>query len=192
MELISHGFFPAGGGHIQAQIQPLDTWKTLCLTDSTEVEDRSGMVLLSHIPKEIGLRQVRMLKNKLNWPGASFEVKNVKPAHGPGNAVLLHVTRGDHVEVFTGFGGRELTSGKLINSLIQEVRTYLCSFAPVGEHLADQLMLPLALSGKGKYRAVKESSHTRTNFNVIDQFLPGRLTIDHHENGSITISGIHQ
>jgi RNA 3'-terminal phosphate cyclase (ATP) len=188
MDLVSHGFFPAGGGNILVGIKPLESWKTLCMVDSMEVSDRKGTVLLSHIPKEIGTRQVRMLKNKLNWPETCFEMKSVRPALGPGNAVILEVTRGDHVEVFTGFGGREITSGKLINTLIQEVRHYLSSTAPVGEHLADQLMLPLVLSGKGKYRAIKESSHTRTNFNVIEQFLPGRLNVERHDDGSITVS----
>ena len=188
MQLLSHGFFPAGGGHIQVRIQALKSWKTLHLVDSDDVVHRKGMVLLSHLPKDIGKRQVRMLKNKLNWSESCFEMKSVRPAHGPGNAVILEVDRGEHVEVFTGFGGRELTSGKLINTLILDVRNYLSSSAPVGEHLADQLMLPLAISGKGKYRAIKESSHTRTNFSVIDQFLPDRLSIDRHEDGSITIA----
>lgn len=188
MQLLSHGFFPAGGGHIQVRIQALKSWNKIQLIDSGNVINRKGMVLLSHLPKEIGARQVRMLKNKLNWPETCFEMKSVRPAHGPGNSVMLDVQRGQHVEVFTGFGGRELTSGKLINTLIQDVRNYLSSSAPVGEHLADQLMLPLALSGKGADRAIKESSHTRTNFIVIDQFMPDRLNTECHEDGSITIS----
>ncbi len=188
MQLLSHGFFPAGGGHIKAAIQPVDGWKEISLMDSADIDRRKGLVLLSHLEKSIGSRQVRMLKNKLNWPESCFEIRNVRPALGPGNAVVLEVERGGHTEVFTGFGERNISSGKLIDGLIQEVRDYLCSDAPVGEYLADQLMLPLAISGKGKFRAVKESLHTRTNLQVIDQFLPGYLNIHSMEDGSICVS----
>ena len=42
---------------------------------------------------------------------------------------------------------------------------------PVGEHLADQLMLPLALGAGGRFRTVKPSDHSRTNAAIIERFL---------------------
>ncbi len=40
------------------------------------------------------------------------------------------------------------------------------------EHLADQLLLPMALATKGAFTTAVLSSHTRTNIGVIEKFLP--------------------
>ncbi|HVW03120.1 MAG TPA: RNA 3'-terminal phosphate cyclase, partial [Planctomycetaceae bacterium] len=42
---------------------------------------------------------------------------------------------------------------------------------PVGEHLADQLLLPFALAGWGRFLTVTPSLHFETNVAVIQQFL---------------------
>jgi RNA 3'-terminal phosphate cyclase (ATP) len=41
----------------------------------------------------------------------------------------------------------------------------------VGEHLADQLLIPLALAGGGSYLTGALSLHTTTNIEVIRKFL---------------------
>lgn len=42
---------------------------------------------------------------------------------------------------------------------------------PVDEYLADQLLLPMALSGGGSFRITKPSLHATTNAAVIQRFL---------------------
>jgi len=41
----------------------------------------------------------------------------------------------------------------------------------VGEHLADQLLLPMALFGGGVFTTTDISKHTRTNIDIIKRFL---------------------
>ena len=55
-------------------------------------------------------------------------------------------------------------------------RTFLPADVPVGEPLAAQLLLPLAMAGGGAFRTLPPSSHTRTNAEVIARFLPVRFT----------------
>jgi RNA 3'-terminal phosphate cyclase (ATP) len=91
--------------------------------------------------------------------------------------IMAEVANESVHEVFTGFGARDLPSGKVVGDVIDQVREYLASSAPVGEYLADQLMIPLALAGGGSYRAVKASLHARTNAAVIGQFLDRTIEI---------------
>jgi RNA 3'-terminal phosphate cyclase (ATP) len=42
----------------------------------------------------------------------------------------------------------------------------------VGRHLADQLLIPVAMAGGGAYRTGPPSRHTLTNLAVVKQFLP--------------------
>ena len=52
------------------------------------------------------------------------------------------------------------------------MRGYLVSRATAGEHLTDQLLLPLALAGAGSFTAEKINMHARTNMKIISEFLP--------------------
>ncbi len=61
----------------------------------------------------------------------------------------------------------------------QEARTYTASGVPVGRYLADQLLIPLALAGAGRFRTGPLSRHTTTNIEIIRQFL--ELKIDRVE-----------
>ena len=49
---------------------------------------------------------------------------------------------------------------------------------PADEHLADQLLIPMALVGGGSSRTTKPSLHTTTNADVIQRFLPVPIHIE--------------
>ena len=53
----------------------------------------------------------------------------------------------------------------------------------MGPHLADQLLLPMALAGAGRFTTVKPSLHTRTNIEVIRRFLPVEIDCDDSGEG---------
>jgi RNA 3'-terminal phosphate cyclase (ATP) len=57
------------------------------------------------------------------------------------------------------------------------MQRYLAADVPVGEHLADQLLIPMALAGGGEFRTVPLSSHTTTNAALIERFLPVRFAL---------------
>jgi RNA 3'-terminal phosphate cyclase (ATP) len=181
------GFYPAGGGRFQVSIQPAAKLQPLDLLERGGLKSKRGRVLIAQLPGEIGARQARMLKNKLTWPEEAIEVVEVENSAGPGNAVLVVIESGWVTEVFSGFGGRDVPSGRVVGGVIDQVREYLAGDAPVGEHLADQLMIPFALAGGGRYRAVKASLHTRTNAEVIGRFLERRPDIAEAGDQSVII-----
>lgn len=101
---------------------------------------------------------------------------------GPGNALQV-ILQFEHVaEVLTAFGEKGVSAEDVARKVLREVQPYLAHTAPVGEHLADQLMIPMALAalqGKpGQYWATHLSEHARTNARVIEQFLPLRFVME--------------
>ena len=59
----------------------------------------------------------------------------------------------------------------VMQSLSTELKTYLDeSNAPVGPHTADQLLLPLALTSGGQFRATELTEHFLTNIRTIEAF----------------------
>ncbi|EFN8659079.1 hypothetical protein C0X85_06600 [Escherichia coli O2] len=49
--------------------------------------------------------------------------------------------------------------------------------AAVGEYLADQLVLPMALAGAGEFTVAHPSCHLLTNIAVVERFLPVRFSL---------------
>jgi RNA 3'-terminal phosphate cyclase (ATP) len=70
-----------------------------------------------------------------------------------------------------------LSAEKVASIAARDAREHLVSRAAAGEHLTDQLLLPLALAGAGSFTAEKINMHARTNMAVISQFLPVQFEI---------------
>ena len=122
-----------------------------------------------------------MVKHRLGLPEACVRIVSNAPAHGPGN-VLLIVQQYQHVtEVFTGFGEPGVRAEVVAERAVKEAEAFARSEAAVGEHLADQLLLPLALAGAGSFTTLEPSSHARTNMDVIGLFLPVRFEVERGE-----------
>jgi RNA 3'-terminal phosphate cyclase (ATP) len=80
--------------------------------------------------------------------------------------------RSQHLtEVITGVGERGVRAETVAERAALEAVGYLATGAPVGEHLADQLLIPLALAGGGSYTTGPLSLHTTTNIEIIRKFL---------------------
>lgn len=181
VELERPGFYPAGGGRFTVKIEPTTKLIPIEIVERGPTRSRNGRVVIAHLSDEIGKRQERMLRNKLGWSTDEIEVQKVKNSNGPGNVVLVEIETESHTEVFSSFGGRDVASKMVIDDVIKQVRDYITGEAPVGGHLADQLMIPFALAAGGCYRAIKASLHARTNKEVIEQFLGPKIVIENDE-----------
>jgi RNA 3'-terminal phosphate cyclase (ATP) len=58
-----------------------------------------------------------------------------------------------------------------------EARAYLDAGVPVGEHLADQLVLPMAIGAGGCFRTLALSSHARTQIDLISRMTDARIEV---------------
>jgi RNA 3'-terminal phosphate cyclase (ATP) len=95
----------------------------------------------------------------------------VMHAQGPGNLVLVTIESQNVTEVLTAFGQKGIPAETVAQAVAVAARDYLIADVPVGPHLADQLLIPLALAGGGSFRTVTPTQHTRTNAAVIERFL---------------------
>src|SRR5207237_4732951 len=93
-------------------------------------------------------------------------------ALSPGNVLTLAFESAHLIEIITGMGERGVRAEEVAERACAEAQQYLAHDAPVGEHLADQLLIPFALAGSGAYTTGPPSLHTTTNIEVIKKFLP--------------------
>jgi RNA 3'-terminal phosphate cyclase (ATP) len=108
-------------------------------------------------------------------------------ARGPGNVLMIEIESEHVTEVFTAVGRKGVPAEAVADSVSAEARAYLDSGVPVGEYLADQLVVPLALAGKGCFATLEPSPHTRTNMEVIRQFLGTTFAVDPGAGGLWTL-----
>lgn len=175
------GFYPAGGGKLQIHIEPAAKLAALHLDERGAIIAMKAIALIAHLPQHIAERELGVLKRELALSDDQLEITHAVSAKGPGNVVTVSITSQHIVEVLSGFGMRGVKAETVANNVAQSVKRYLRADVPVGEHLADQLLLPLALAGGGSFRTLKPSTHSMTNIHILEQFLPLRISC--HENG---------
>ena len=109
------------------------------------------------------------------FPAASCEVREVTDA-AIGNLLMIEVGAGH--ELITGFGEKGVRAELVAARACDATAAYLAANVPVGEHLADQLVLPLALAGGGRFRCAPLSLHATTNIETIGLFLDVPIRVE--------------
>jgi RNA 3'-terminal phosphate cyclase (ATP) len=181
VELRRPGFYPAGGGEFVVRIQPAETLEPIHLLERGKEIDKRALAVVASLPEDICRRELRMVTKRLNWPPEKLESRVVEGSAGPGNVIMLEMSYENVTELFTGFGTRGRPAGSVADRAIEEARAYLVCGAPVGLHLADQLLVPLALAGGGSFRTGAPSRHTLTNAEVIGKFVRIDVKIEKEE-----------
>jgi RNA 3'-terminal phosphate cyclase (ATP) len=82
----------------------------------------------------------------------------------------------DCTEVYTGLGRRGVRAEAVAGEVVTAVRARLADGAAVGEHLADQLLLPMALGAGGVFTTARITAHVASNAQAIRRFLPVGIT----------------
>ena len=169
------GFYPAGGGKCQIAIAPTPRLTRLDLRERGEVRAIHARALVAKLPRSIAERELAVIAQQLEWRGDWLHVETVVSARGPGNIVTIVVACEHITEVFTGFGERGVRAETVAAQAVQATQHYLAADVAVGEHLADQLLIPLALARGGSFTTLPLSLHTTTNIQIIQQFLDVKI-----------------
>ena len=201
--LVQHGFYPAGGGRFSVAIEPAKVLAGFELLDRGEILQRNVTALVANLSPRIGQREIDVAAEKLGWPPTSFHLDTTISSTGPGNVLLVEL-QAEHVrEVFVGFGRLGVTAEHVALDVVNEVRAYLASSAPVGPYLADQLLLPMGIAAwqsgsASSFRTVHLTRHSTTHIDLLRAFLEIPIDVEREENacrvsvghrGNATIDG---
>jgi RNA 3'-terminal phosphate cyclase (ATP) len=162
-----HGFFPAGGGAVVIDVRPAPL-RPLALESRGAALGVRAEAMVSQLPARIVERELDALRRAL--PQAELQRRELGTGNGPGNALVLQA-RFEHVcEVVTCLGKLGVSSEDVARQAASEYKRYLAHGAPVGEHLADQLLLPMWLAGGGHFVTGRPSTHLETIIEVMRAF----------------------
>ena len=170
-----HGFYPEGGGKISVSIIPAPSLSRIDIPGRGEFKACAARAMVSRLPRKIAERELAVIKKELALSPLQLHVDEVTDSPGPGNVVSVEVESEHVTEVFTAFGRRGIPAEEVALEAAAETGEYLSSGVPVGKHLADQLLIPMALAGGGSFRTLPPTKHATTNLEVIRRFLPADI-----------------
>jgi len=176
--LVRPGFYPAGGGLIDVHIEPSPRLAPLELLERGTVRRIRATAVVSRLPRSIAERELHRIGERLRLEPANLHAVEVQDALGPGNVVWIEIEAEKVTEVFTGFGERGVRTEAVADAVAHRAQRYLDADVPVGPHLADQLLLPLALARCGAFRTSALTAHAQTNLDVIHRFPGPRFAVE--------------
>lgn len=172
VELQRYGFYPPGGGRFNVYVEPASELSRLDLVERGAILSERARSLVVNLPTHIGERELAVVSEQLGWMPDQLDLEESANAISAGNVFTIDIESECLTEVFTGIGERGVRAEQIAARVVQEAQRYLATGVPVGEHLADQLLIPLALARGGSYTTATPSLHTTTNIEVVKKFLP--------------------
>jgi RNA 3'-terminal phosphate cyclase (ATP) len=188
LQLVRYGFYPPGGGELRVNVEPCSRLLELELPGDSGPRPRCARAVCVKLPASVAQRELRVVQNLLGWEAAELHTELSDNALSPGNYLCLEFGGECVTEVVTSLGERGVPAEQVAQRACEEALGYLAHGAPVGEHLADQLLLPFALAGGGRFLTGPLSLHTTTNMEVIAKFLPIRFRTENQALGAVQIS----
>ena len=176
LELLRHGFFPAGGGQVSAKIHRCSQFVPLDLKTRGALKSIRAVAVVAAIPDRVAERELDVVR--ACFPSAELEYRSLPTSEGPGNVLMIEMAYDNVVEVFCGFGQKGVSAETVAARVVGEARQFHASGAAVGEHMADQLLIPMALAGAGNFTTNVLSLHLKTNAEVIEKFMPVKFDND--------------
>lgn len=183
------GFYPAGGGEIEATIWPArDSLQPFDLNDRGAKLESYAECFAPALPRSVARRELEQLGTSLGWSDDQLREAACRQNEGPGNALLATLVYENVSEVFTVFGEKRVSAEQVAREVVREVRAYQVSNAALGPHLTDQWALQLALAvwqrrRSASYTATELTDHATTNFETIQKFLPVGIQTEKTQDG---------
>jgi len=173
------GFYPPGGGCIHAAVQPVKELCALRLTRRGALRRIRGISAVANLDPSIAQRQRAQAVRRLQHLCCEIDIELVAmPAHSRGTVLLL-IAEFEHSQCcYFALGERGKPAERVADEAVDGLDAFLAGDGAVDKHLADQLLLPLALAaGHSELRTASVTPHLLTNAEVVRAFLPREILI---------------
>jgi RNA 3'-terminal phosphate cyclase (ATP) len=181
------GWYPVGGGEVEAVVQGTGSkQRATSRLNGLDLNERGpllrvrGVSASSNLPKHIRMRQEVAALQALRASGINARIDVVDtPSKGQGTVVFLWAEFENAAAGFTSLGKLGKPAERVAEEAVDQLLAFVHGDAALDRHLADQLVLPLALAGgPSRFTTEAATQHLLTNAWVVNQFLPGRVRVE--------------
>ena len=191
LEIDQWGWYPKGGGMVRAFIKNRQALKAINLSNRGKLLNLHLLSAVSNLPLSIAERQRDQAIKRIEYLGLRPTVSiEDGPSRGQGTALFLAAQFEGSTGGFTSLGRKGKRAEEVADDACNEFIKFLDSKGVVDTHLADQLVLYMALArGRSTLITEKITEHLLTNIWVIEQFLPLKFNVE-EETGRIEVNRI--
>ncbi|WP_125205908.1 RNA 3'-terminal phosphate cyclase [Capsulimonas corticalis] len=186
------GFFPRGGGQIRAEIAPSYLERPVDLLQRGALVSVTAYIVTSNLPATVAARGETAVIEGLRGVVRPKIVTRDAPSLGPGACLVLVARAENAVAGFSAIGERGTPMETVVANACADLRAWLTSGAACEEHLADQLVLPMALVPEtSRWSVSVVTDHLRTVLHIVRQFLDVETSLEEKTDGSgvVTMRG---
>jgi RNA 3'-terminal phosphate cyclase (ATP) len=176
------GFYPRGGGSIVVRIEPAARLTPVEVLERGTRKAGYAEAYIAAIPLHVAERELAVVARRLDWRPEQLKIRGLAGEVGPGNVLSITLEYEHVTEVFTGFGERGRSAESVAEETVRSALHYLAHSAPVGPHLADQLLLPMAFGGVRTFATCEPTPHFTSNCDVIAAFTGKRIGVRRDED----------
>jgi RNA 3'-terminal phosphate cyclase (ATP) len=183
------GFFPKGGGELDLAVSAGGSPQALDLTARGRLVSLTAYIVAAELPDHVVERGAGTVEAFMKSVGRKVTVeRRQKQALNPGAAVVVVAECEGGLAGFVGLGERGKPMEEVAQKPCEAFMEWWKSGAACDEHLADQLVLPLALAaGESRWTTPVVTEHLRTVLWLTEHFLPIRCTIEEAPEGCATV-----
>jgi RNA 3'-terminal phosphate cyclase (ATP) len=194
LELLRWGFYPKGGGRVHVEIEGGAVLRPASLVSRQGAARLHGLSAVANLPRGIAERQRDQMLRRLEAEGQQAEITVAEAeASGMGNFVLLVADAGGIPAGFSALGERGKPAERVADEVVDALLDFLKTEAACDPHLADQLILPMALAGgTSRLTISRVTAHLLTTVRIVQQALGCPVQIGGEEGspGHVTIEGV--
>lgn len=185
-ELRRWGWYQVGGGEVVCKIAAGASDRSISPRSPIELVSRGplqrivGRAVVANLPAHIPQRMVDHVRASLGDLDIPVDVQPQQVAAScPGAGIFISAEYKDLTASFSAYGRLGKLSETVADEAIAAFRSHHASEAAVELHLADQLLLPLALAnGVSVITVARLTGHLMTNVWTIDQFEIAHISIE--------------
>ena len=187
LELGPWGWYPRGGGEMVAHVTGLGSdpkhLRPLTVCERGKLLQVRGISAASNLPRHVIRRQRERAIQRLRARHIKADIELIAaPSPGTGTVLFLLAQYEGIATGFTGYGRLRYPAEKVADDAVKGFEAHRVSKAALDPHLADQVMLPLALvPGPSCFTTGAVSRHLLTVCWVIRQFLDREMIIEGRE-----------
>jgi RNA 3'-terminal phosphate cyclase (ATP) len=181
----SAGFYPRGGGEIHVQIGGSGLVTPLDMRERGAVKELRAFIVTSKLPEHVAQRGAETVEKAMKAIGRKVVIeRREKPSSGPGAAVIVAAQCESGSAGFSSVGELRKPMEKVAQSPCQEFLRWWKSGEACDEHLADQLVLPMAFAkGASVWTTPVVTDHLRTVIWVVQRFLEVEVKVEETQGG---------
>ena len=188
LTLDKHGVFPGGGGKLSIEVRPSSKLTPIAVLEAGPITGKRASCIIARLPTHVADRELAIVRERFQI--APEDCQTVDVRGGPANVLMIEIERAGARELVTAHGEKGLRAELVAERACNEMDLYVNANVPVGEHLADQLLLPMAVAGSGRFRTRGPLSlHATTNIETIGAFIDVPIRVEESTQSAEVIVG---